>query len=205
MLRRSIVQQQRANAVSYRISRLRACNGWSLRGKSGNLHPYDRCYILHGNTNIVCTRTLDQEPDMTGGFYSYASRLLAVALRAVFGESWVKIPNHLPASAGITTSNLLAFFLTWLFQFPTAWLHPKNAGPLFVIKSIFSPLSYFVTMIWALVAFKDVKLDLGTKDLSGGALGWGFMKSINTVVSGVVCQSTNSWSTEIDSCRSRQW
>lgn len=109
-----------------------------------------------------------------------------MALRAIFGEAWVNIPNHLPASAGITTSNMLAFFLTWLFQFPTAWLHPKNAGPLFVVKSVLSPLSYFVTMIWALVAFKGVQLDLGTKELSGGALGWGFMKSINTVVSGVV-------------------
>ncbi|KUJ19518.1 putative allantoin permease [Mollisia scopiformis] len=121
----------------------------------------------------------------------YASRLLAVALRAVFGDSWVNIPNHLPASAGITSSNMLAFFLTWLFQFPTAWLHPKNAGPLFVVKSIFSPLSYFVTMIWALVKFKGVELELGTKTLSGGALGWGFMKSINTVVSGVIPPMVN--------------
>lgn len=116
----------------------------------------------------------------------YSSRLLAVALRAIFGSAWENIPNHLPASAGITSSNMLAFFLTWLFQFPTAWLHPKNAGPLFLIKSLLAPVSLFVTMIWALVNAGGVKLELGTKTLSGDSLGWGFMKSINTVVSGVV-------------------
>lgn len=121
----------------------------------------------------------------------YASRLLEVALFAIFGESWTNIPNHLPKAAGITTAQMLSFFLTWLLQFPSAWLHPRKAGPLFVVKSFISPVAYLVTMIWALTAFGGVKLDLGTKKAYGSELGWNFMRSINTVVSGVIPPMVN--------------
>ncbi|KAI1340688.1 putative allantoin permease [Xylariaceae sp. FL0016] len=121
----------------------------------------------------------------------YASRLLDVALRCLFGHNWTEIPNRLPASAGNTTSQMLAFFLTWLFQLPTAWLHPSKAGPLFAVKSFLSPLAYLITMIWALAAFKGVNLELGKKTVYGSELGWSFMKAINTVVSGVVPPMVN--------------
>ncbi|ORY67235.1 putative allantoin permease [Pseudomassariella vexata] len=121
----------------------------------------------------------------------YASRLLGVALRAVFGKGWENIPNHLPEAAGITTSQMLAFFLTWLIQLPSAWIHPSKVGPLFVVKSVLSPIAYFVTMIWAVTAFKGVELDLGSKTTTGGDLGWSFMKAINTVVSGVIPPMVN--------------
>jgi nucleobase:cation symporter-1, NCS1 family len=121
----------------------------------------------------------------------YASRLMDVSLRCIFGSSWENIPNHLPASAGITTAQMVAFFLTWLFQFPFAWLHPSKSGPLFVVKSFLSPIAYIATMIWALVKFNGVDLTLGKKRVTGGALGWSFMKAINTVLSGVVPPMVN--------------
>lgn len=131
----------------------------------------------------------------------YASRLMHVALRCLFGQSWTNLPNHLPAAAGISTQQMLAFFLTWLLQFPFAWLHPRNAGPLFVVKSCLSPTAYIATMIWALVKFQGVNLHLGSttgtagssRSSTGGAaaLGWSFMKAINTVVSGVVPPMVN--------------
>lgn len=103
----------------------------------------------------------------------------------------MKIPNHLPESAGITTSGMVAFFITWLVQFPFAWLHPSKAGPLFVVKSVLSPTAYIATMIWALVKFKGVELDLGKEAVEGSALGWAFMRAINTVVSGESCSVLN--------------
>lgn len=123
----------------------------------------------------------------------YASRLMDVALRCVFGHQWTDIPNHLPPSAGISTSQMVAFFLTWLLQFPFAWLHPSKAGPLFVVKSVLSPTAYIATMIWALVKFGGVNLNLGKgkTTMGGAALGWSFMKAINTVVSGVVPPMVN--------------
>ncbi|KAI0023931.1 putative allantoin permease [Xylariomycetidae sp. FL0641] len=122
----------------------------------------------------------------------YAARLLDVALRCVFGAGWTTgIPNRLPAGAGSTSSQMLAFFLTWLLQLPSAWLHPSKAGPLFVVKSALSPLAYIVTMVWAVTAFGGVDLGLGRETVAGGELGWSFMKAINTVVSGVVPPMVN--------------
>ncbi|KAF7189030.1 Allantoin permease, partial [Pseudocercospora fuligena] len=115
----------------------------------------------------------------------YASRLMDVSLRCIFGSSWENIPNHLPSSAGITTPQMVAFFLTWLLQFPFAWLHPSKAGPLFVVKSVLSPIAYIATMIWALVKFNGVELNLGKTETTGAAL------AINTVVSGVVPPMVN--------------
>lgn len=121
----------------------------------------------------------------------YASRMMDVSLRCIFGHQWTDIPNHLPESAKITTSQMVAFFLTWLFQFPFAWLHPSKSGLLFVVKSFLSPVAYTATMIWALVKFNGVDLNLAEKSVSGGALGWSFMRAINTVVSGVVPPMVN--------------
>ncbi|KAI0475176.1 putative allantoin permease [Xylariaceae sp. FL0804] len=122
----------------------------------------------------------------------YAARLLDVALRCLFGSAWTSIPNRLPASAGATTSQMLAFFLTWLAQLPSAWLHPSRAGPLFAVKSCLSPVAYLATMTWALVAFGGVDLRLGDDArVHGAELGWSFMKAINTVVSGVVPPMVN--------------
>lgn len=121
----------------------------------------------------------------------YASRLLDVSLRCIFGHQWMDIPNHLPVSAGITTRQMTSFFVTWLLQFPFAFLHPSKAGPLFVVKSVLSPIAYTATMIWALVKFKGVNLALGTKHVTGGQLGWNFMRAINTVSSGAVPPMVN--------------
>jgi NCS1 family nucleobase:cation symporter-1 len=121
----------------------------------------------------------------------YASRMMDVSLRCIFGHQWTDIPNQLPESAKMTTRQMIAFFLTWLFQFPFAWLHPSKAGPLFVVKSVLSPIAYIATMIWALVKFQGVNLNLAKINVSGGQLGWSFMRAVNTVVSGVVPPMVN--------------
>ncbi|EME46505.1 hypothetical protein DOTSEDRAFT_70493 [Dothistroma septosporum NZE10] len=121
----------------------------------------------------------------------YASRLMAVALRCIFGHNWTDIRTSLPASAGITTLQMVAFLLTWLLQLPFAFLHPSKAGPLFVVKSVPWPIAYIATMIWALVKFGGMELSLGSEGVTDSALGWSFMKAINTVVSGVVPPMVN--------------
>ncbi|EME82746.1 uncharacterized protein MYCFIDRAFT_80362 [Pseudocercospora fijiensis CIRAD86] len=126
-------------------------------------------------------------------FYHVGFPLYARISAGIYGSlcSWENIPNHLPSSAGITTPPILAFFLTWLLQFPFAWLHPSKAGPLFVVKSVLSPIAYIATMIWALVKFNGVELNLGKTETTGSALGGAFMRAINTVVSGVVPPMVN--------------
>ena len=82
----------------------------------------------------------------------YASYLLAVCLRCIFGHRWTDIPNHLPKNAGITSSGLIAFMFYWLIQLPFAWIHPSKAAPLFAAKTFVSIPCLLIVMIWALVS-----------------------------------------------------
>lgn len=65
------------------------------------------------------------------------------------------MPNHLPASAGITSSEMLCFFLFWVIQFPFCIIHPKNLRLLFLVKAVTLPIVAFATMIWAIRAAGD--------------------------------------------------
>jgi hypothetical protein len=44
----------------------------------------------------------------------YGGRITSVFMRGIFGNGYHNIPNHLPASAGITSRDLLSFFLFWM-------------------------------------------------------------------------------------------
>lgn len=44
----------------------------------------------------------------------YGGRITSVFMRGIFGKGYNDIPNHLPASAGITSRDLLSFFLFWM-------------------------------------------------------------------------------------------
>ena len=55
-------------------------------------------------------------------------------LTAVFGKSYADIANHLPASAGITTKQMLAFFLYWLVHIPFTLLRPYQLRWVFTLK-----------------------------------------------------------------------
>lgn len=44
----------------------------------------------------------------------YGGRITTVFMRGIFGNGYNNIPNHLPESAGITSRDLLSFFLFWM-------------------------------------------------------------------------------------------
>lgn len=44
----------------------------------------------------------------------YGGRLTSVLMRAIFGNGYHNIPNRLPESAGITSRDLLSFFIFWI-------------------------------------------------------------------------------------------
>ncbi|KAI6792997.1 hypothetical protein KC361_g6435 [Hortaea werneckii] len=71
------------------------------------------------------------------GVQSYfGSQVLNVLLRCVFGSSWWDMTNHLPDSAGITSRNLLAFFLFWMIEMPFCAVHPSKIKMLFALESV---------------------------------------------------------------------
>ncbi|KAF3026797.1 hypothetical protein E8E14_014900 [Neopestalotiopsis sp. 37M] len=73
----------------------------------------------------------------------YGGRITSVCLRAIFGSSWENIPNTLPDSAGITSKNLLGFFIFWIVQFPVMFVHPTILRHLFVIKAVYTTVALF--------------------------------------------------------------
>lgn len=114
----------------------------------------------------------------------YGGMLTSVALRAIFGSGWDHIPNRLPASAGITSTNLLAFFIFWIIQFPVMFIHPTILRHLFVVKSVATTAGLVGVLGWVVHANGGSLggFNFGAKSLSGAALVWPMIQAINSVM-----------------------
>ncbi len=113
----------------------------------------------------------------------YAGNLVGVMLRCVFAEHWTNIPNHLPKSAGITTSGITAFFIFWFVQLAFMFIHPSKSRWLYTAKSVLAPPVLFATfgyIVGKTGGLGQTKL-LGTSATSSSVIGWAFMTGINTV------------------------
>ncbi|GAA6025654.1 hypothetical protein JCM10207_008927 [Rhodosporidiobolus poonsookiae] len=64
--------------------------------------------------------------------------------------SFRNLPNHLSESAGVTTQDMLCFFLFWLIQFPFCLIHPRKLRPIFLIKGISLPIVAIGMMGWTI-------------------------------------------------------
>lgn len=108
----------------------------------------------------------------------YAGKMVEVMLRCVFAEKWMGLPNHLPASAGITTVGLSAFFIFWFVQLAFMFIHPSKSRWLYTIKSVLAPPVLLAT--FAYIVGKTGGLGetsrLGSVATSSSVIGWAFMK-----------------------------
>ncbi|EPE10503.1 allantoin transport [Ophiostoma piceae UAMH 11346] len=117
----------------------------------------------------------------------YGGRITACLMRAIFGRHWDSIPNKLPESAGITSANLLAFFLFWIVQLPFVFVHPTVIRHLFVVKSVVSTAAFLGVFGWAIHANGGSlgHFSFGSKakpTLEGKALVWPMIQAINSVM-----------------------
>ncbi|KAK1445694.1 hypothetical protein CMEL01_09937 [Colletotrichum melonis] len=114
----------------------------------------------------------------------YGGMLTSVALRAIFGSGWDNITNRLLTSAGITSKNLLAFFIFWIVQFPVMFIHPTILRHLFVVKSVATTAGLVGVLGWAVHANEGSLggFNFGAKSLSGAALVWPMIQAINSVM-----------------------
>lgn len=117
----------------------------------------------------------------------YGGMLTSVCLRAIFGEAWNSgIPNMLPDSAGITSKNLLAFFIFWILQFGVMFVHPIVLRHLFVVKAVYTTVALLAVLGWAVHmnggSLGDFSFDNQVL-LSGSALVWPMIQAINSVMS----------------------
>ncbi|KAE8449260.1 hypothetical protein EG329_008427 [Mollisiaceae sp. DMI_Dod_QoI] len=68
--------------------------------------------------------------------------------------SFNHFPNHIPASAHVTSAQMLCFFLFIIIQLPLLWLHVSKLRYLFMVKTIIMPIFGLTLFIWAIVAAK---------------------------------------------------
>ncbi|KAK5635598.1 hypothetical protein RRF57_011310 [Xylaria bambusicola] len=66
------------------------------------------------------------------------AQCITIMLRA-WAPSYNDIPNHLPASAGLTTQGFISYFLFWIIQLPLLLIHPTKLKPLFWVKLVRGP------------------------------------------------------------------
>lgn len=116
----------------------------------------------------------------------YGGRITSVFMRGIFGNGYNNIPNHLPANAGITSRDLLSFFLFWIVQMPIMFIHPKVLRHLFVVKAVYTTIALFGVLGWAISAnggtIGEFTYTTKQQRLSGSALIWPMIQAINSVM-----------------------
>ncbi|KAJ7207149.1 NCS1 family nucleobase:cation symporter-1 [Mycena pura] len=116
----------------------------------------------------------------------FASTLLAVALRCVFGHRWTDVPNGLPAGAGITTQGFVAFVLVWLVQGPLVLIHPARIYWVWPLKGVLVPPAVIGFFIWAVTRagadWGTFNTNITVAPARGPALGWAIVNGVNSVM-----------------------
>ncbi|KAI9680636.1 MAG: hypothetical protein M1817_004076 [Caeruleum heppii] len=87
------------------------------------------------------------------------------------------VPNSLPASAGISTRDFIAFFLFWFCSLPAIWFPVHKIRHLFTVKAYVVPVAGIAFFIWSLVKAKGVGPVIRQPNkLQGSALAWEIVK-----------------------------
>lgn len=81
---------------------------------------------------------------------------LAVMIGAVWPSFPGGFPNHISASAHVTSAELLCFFLFVLVQLPLLWLRVGSLRWMFMAKTVVMPVFGVALFTWAVVAGKGV-------------------------------------------------
>ncbi|KAL4792647.1 permease for cytosine/purines, uracil, thiamine, allantoin-domain-containing protein, partial [Aspergillus venezuelensis] len=115
----------------------------------------------------------------------YGANLLALMLRCMFGYKWTDLANSLPASADVTSQQLLCFFLVWIMELPFCFVHPSKIHWLFSIKGVVMPFVTFGLFGWCIAhgaGISSLSLANETTSTSDSNLGWAVMDGINVIM-----------------------
>lgn len=119
------------------------------------------------------------------------------ATKVMIGAIWpsfLRVPNHIPKNQGITTNEMVGYFVFWVLQFPFLCMRPDRLRWLFIIKSVLVPAAFIAMLVWGFVVekdggkvFKDQKASV-----SGSSYSWLWLASM-TSVQGNVCIFLSSY------------
>ncbi|KAL2209492.1 putative uracil permease [Sarocladium strictum] len=68
-------------------------------------------------------------------------------IRAIW-PSFETYPNSIPQSVGVTSQQLIAYFVFWAFQFPLLLIHPQKLKHLFTVKVVACTATIVGMVIW---------------------------------------------------------
>lgn len=120
--------------------------------------------------------------------------VVQVMITAIW-PSFGRLPNHIPADQGITTAQMVSFFLFWLAQIPFLYMHPNNLRYLFITKSILVPICFIAMLIWAFRSTGGTGGPLlsssAKASVGGSAYSYAWLSSLTSVIGNYATLSVN--------------
>ncbi|KAH6647216.1 allantoin [Truncatella angustata] len=121
-------------------------------------------------------------------------------LRAIFGDLYNNIPNHIPESAGITTKGMLAFILFWLIHLVFCFFRPYQLKKFFWFKGFIMLPAVAGVFIYCMIESNGKVGNTLAQSTVGGGMGWAIMHGINSGMGNTATLITNQpdiarWST----------
>lgn len=119
------------------------------------------------------------------------STAMTQILRAIW-PSYLLIPNHLPASAGITSQQLLSHFIFWSVQFPILLIPPHKLKWFFVFKVVVTITASVGTVI-AMAVKAGGSGDIWNQEygVHGSERSWLILASMMSTAGGWATMATN--------------
>lgn len=101
--------------------------------------------------------------------------------------SFKNVPNHLPASVGVTTQGMVSYFIYWLLQFPLLLIPTHRLQYMFNAKAILTLPTALAMVIWISVKAGGGSADFfnAPAQVSGSARAWLW-------VANLVCYGTHN-------------
>jgi len=119
------------------------------------------------------------------------STAMTQCIRAIF-PSYLNIPNHIPASVGITTQQMVSHLIFWSVQFPILLTPPHKLKWFFIFKGVV----VMTSSIGVVIAM--TKKAGGTGDIwnqeytvSGSTRSWLILSSLSSITGGWATMATN--------------
>ncbi|PTB38740.1 hypothetical protein M441DRAFT_71094 [Trichoderma asperellum CBS 433.97] len=111
-----------------------------------------------------------------------------------------RIPNHMPASTGMTTAQFVSYIIFFVISLPFVWIKPHRLQKFFYIASAVTMVFFIVLLIWALATmghggFGDTIDSATTIPKTGGpgSLAWlmvyGIMSTVGSIAAGILNQN----------------
>ncbi|KAF2722915.1 hypothetical protein K431DRAFT_345114 [Polychaeton citri CBS 116435] len=110
----------------------------------------------------------------------------------VIWPSYLDIPNHIPASIGITTQQMISHLLFWSIQLPFLLTPPHKLKWFFAFKAVVVPVVCVATVI-AMCKQAGGTGDIWKQEyeINGEARSWAILSSMMSIVGGWATMATN--------------